>query len=134
MSKVGSKFNDTQRQDVISQVSAMYLSGKSQNKIAEIIGIDQSQISRYLKALRKIWLENSVKNFDEAKSAELAKIDNLEQRAWSAFDSTENFRFMEIVGTCIDRRIKMFGFNAPIKQEIAGNLLAQFVNVRMEDV
>jgi DNA-binding MarR family transcriptional regulator len=64
----------------------LYLRGKYQTDIAEIIGVDQATISRDLKELRKQWLSSALVDLNEAKSKELAKIDQLELTYWTAWE------------------------------------------------
>lgn len=63
----------------------LYLQGWLQADIAADLGIDQSTISRDLKALQSEWLESALINFNEAKAQELAKVDRLEREYWEAW-------------------------------------------------
>ena len=67
-------------------VSELYLKGKTQAEIAEQLGVDQSTISRDLTALQKQWKDSAIRNLDEAKARELAKIDALERTYWDAWE------------------------------------------------
>lgn len=77
------------------QVSELYLGGKSQYEIAEILTpefptpsgkpISQQTIAKDLKIIRSEWRSSAVRNFDAAKSMELAKIDQVELEAWQAW-------------------------------------------------
>lgn len=71
------------------EISALYLQGKPQYEIAELVDVNQSQVSRDLKHLKKEWLKSAIRDFDEAKSQELAKIDNLEQEYWDAWEKSK---------------------------------------------
>lgn len=57
----------------------MYLRGDLQDDIAQELNIDQSTVSRDLKALQAQWLQSALRDFDEMKVQEIAKIDNLER-------------------------------------------------------
>lgn len=63
----------------------LYLQGWIQADIADELGIDQSTVSRDLKALQEEWLQSALVDFDEAKSRELAKIDKLEREYYAGW-------------------------------------------------
>lgn len=72
-------------------VAERYLRGEYQSTIAEALGVDRSTISRDLAAIRRAWLASAVRDFDEAKAQEIAKIDAVEREAWAAWSrSTED--------------------------------------------
>jgi len=132
------------------KVARLYLSGKTQPEIAEEFGVNQSTISRDLKAIQQTWREAAIRDFDEARGQELAKLDNLELTYWQAWErslgdfkvetskarlnrqssgegdprqSTEKTvkteerngdpRYLQGVLSCIDRRVKLLGLDAP---------------------
>jgi hypothetical protein len=66
----------------------MYLKGKPQTAIAEVVGVKQATVSRDLKAIRKMWLESTLMDFNEAKAREMARIDQLERVAWEAWENS----------------------------------------------
>src|SRR5262245_53581405 len=80
------KNNLYQRLDRRKRVAALYIQGQSQARIAEQVGVAQGTISYDLQAIRKEWLASSVRDFDEAKSQELAKLDHLEAEAWAGWE------------------------------------------------
>ena len=63
----------------------LYLQGWLQVDIADNLGIDQSTVSRDLKALQGDWLKSALLDFNEAKAQQLAKIDRLEREYWGAW-------------------------------------------------
>lgn len=67
------------------KVAALYLSGKVQTEIAAELGVDQATVSRDLKALQKEWSEQALRDLDQAKAEQLAKIDRLEREYWDAW-------------------------------------------------
>lgn len=81
--------NQAQQRLVVYQrrkkVVRLYLEGNSQATIAETVEVDKETISRDLAFIRKEWLSEMVKDFNELKAKELAKIDNLEAEAWEAW-------------------------------------------------
>lgn len=129
--------------------SDLYLQGWLQADIADELGIDQSTVSRDLKALQGDWLASALMDFSEAKSQELAKIDRLEREYWQAWErSCEDAesvtqegtaanvekikktskgqagdpRFLQGVQWCIERRCKILGVDAPEKREHSGSV------------
>lgn len=64
------------------KVAELYLSGKPQHVIGEIVGVTQAQISHDLKALREQWRQSAEMSFGDRQALELAKVDQLEEFAW----------------------------------------------------
>lgn len=74
-----------------AETAKLYLQGWLQAEIAAKQGVTQQAISDDLKAIRANWLQSSLRDFDEARAQELAKIDNLELTYWQAWErSCEN--------------------------------------------
>jgi hypothetical protein len=67
------------------QVGALYLAGRYQAEIGQILGVSQSQVSADLAAIRKTWLASSLRDFDAAKAEQLAKIDRVEIAYWQGW-------------------------------------------------
>lgn len=127
-------------------IADRYLRGDHQADIARDLGLSQQQISYDLKIIRAEWLQSAIRNFDEAKAIELAKIDAVELEYWTAWKrSTEdkeitysersekgskegerregqsgNPAFLDGILKCIERRCKLLGLDAPEKKEITG--------------
>lgn len=125
------------RQDVAER----YLRGEYQSAIAQALGVDTATISRDLAAVRAVWLDSAIRDFDAAKAQELAKIDEVERAAWAAWErSTKdkevavqeagadkklkkatlrkegqsgNPAFLSTILTCIERRCSILGLDAP---------------------
>jgi len=127
------------------EIARLYLQGIIQADIAARLGMTQQMVSYDLKRIRKAWLQSSISNYDERVAVELAKIDNLEVEYWQAWqrstqvkesstakvvtDSsgernevstkqeqmTGDEKFLAGVRWCIDRRLKLFGLDAPLK-------------------
>ena len=128
------------------RVADLYLQGWLQIDIATDLGIDQSTVSRDLKALQGVWLKSTLIDFDEAKAREIAKVDRLEREYWEAWrrscEDAETVRqegdpkkppsrviktskgqagssqFLQGVQWCIDKRCKILGIDAPQKVEV----------------
>ena len=74
-------------QDLLKEAE-LYLQGKTQVEISEIMEVSQPTISKDLKELQKRWLDKSVQKIDERKAEELAKIDQLERSHWEAWEKS----------------------------------------------
>lgn len=72
------------------QIAERYLRGAYQTEIARELGIDQSQVSRDLKAIRGLWLASAIRDFDAAKAEELARVDAVERAAWAAWERSQS--------------------------------------------
>lgn len=131
------------------KIAGLYLKGWLQVDIAQEVGIDQSTVSRDLKAIRDEWLKSTLVDFNEAEGRELAKIDAVEVEAWAAFERSKEDReisvqesvdgdsnrqkaqirtegrdgdpkWLEIVLKCSEQRRKILGIDAPVKSEVTG--------------
>lgn len=69
-----------------AEIAEMYLAGKYQSEIAAHFGVNQSSISRHIKAIQQEWLNRAVSSFDVMRSRELARIDQLEREYWEAWE------------------------------------------------
>jgi uncharacterized protein YerC len=67
-----------------SEVSKLYLAGKTQMEISEVFGVTQACISKDLRAIQDQWQADALMTFDKIKQRELAKIDTLEREYWDA--------------------------------------------------
>lgn len=129
------------------RIAEMYLRGDLQADIGKELDLAQSTISRDLEALHDAWRKSALIDIDEAKSRELAKIDQLELTYWVAWqkscEDAETIqqvggaegpekitktskgqagdpRFLQGIQWCIERRCKILGVDAPVKQEHTG--------------
>ena len=79
------------------EIATLYLQGKRQFEIAQILSTDQAReytltqqtISRDLKMIQRDWQRSAIIKFDEARAQELAKIDNLEREYWRAWERSK---------------------------------------------
>jgi hypothetical protein len=127
------------------RTAALYLRGRTQHEIALELDVNQGTVSRDLAALREEWKQSSLIDFDEARSRELARIDELERTYWEAWQrscqdaetrTAETVRsddgertkavkrvegqsgspaFLAGVERCIEMRTRLLGLNAPLK-------------------
>ena len=142
----------------------LYLQGWLQAEIAKELGINQSTVSRDLKALHKQWLASSLMDINEAKARELAKVDRLEREYWQAWqesrgqqesstsetvegtggqkrarvqvrqeDRAGDPRFLTGVQWCIERRCKILGMDAPLRQVVTGQVYTQQTAQELSD-
>lgn len=129
-----------------NKVADLYRKGFRQYEIAAKVGVSENQITNDLKAIRAKWMEDSIRNFDEAISEQLAKIDLLEREYWLAYEQSKKDykqksqktkgtgqdilsrevmekeiiqfgdpRYLQGVQWCIERRCKLMGLDAPIR-------------------
>jgi hypothetical protein len=123
------------------QIAALYVQGQTQYAIARQLGISQQQVSYDLKAIQKVWLASTLRDFDAAKAAQLAKIDAVELAAWGAWERSQLSRqvtltkrvmgdfpreeeslraestageakFLDVVLKCIQQRCDLLGLGA----------------------
>lgn len=80
---MGKRRDPAQRARDRRRTADLYLQGWLQAQIAGELDVNQSTVSRDLKALQKEWLQSALVDFDEAKSQELAKVDRLEREYWN---------------------------------------------------
>lgn len=135
----------TQRAHDLELTARLYLKGNYQADIAKEVGVSVPTIVRDLAEIRQRWLESTLRDFDEAKSQELARIDLVEVEAWQGWtdsrgkNTTERIedkeatqfsgvnkiteikqlngdpRYLQVVLGCIERRCKLLGLNEPDK-------------------
>lgn len=130
------------------EVARLYLQGKYQHEIAQILEVSQQQVSYDLKAVQQAWRDMPLAQLSELKAKELARIDTLERTYWEAWEKSQqpkettstakegeklkvgkrseqrngNPAFLKGVMECIDRRCKLLGLDAPVKSEVTSAL------------
>lgn len=80
--------NKAQREADLEMTALLYLKGKTQLQIAQAVGVSRSQIFKDLRSIFDRWRRSAIRNFDDAKVEELAKIDNMEREAWKAWEKS----------------------------------------------
>jgi hypothetical protein len=129
------------------QVADLYVQGWSQTAIAEHVGISQATVCDDLKRIRAEWRQSMVRDFDEARSKELAKLDRIEREAWAAWERSQkpaqsavitgegaqqptrktlknqhgDPRFLDMVHKCVAARRAILGLDAPQRLEHTGS-------------
>lgn len=134
------------------EIAQRYLHGETQAAIGLALNMTRQMVSYDLKAIQEQWRESALLDINEAKARELAKIDELERTYWQAWaDSKQekqitatekqtggendkakasikkeqrdgNPAFLAGVQWCIERRCKIFGFDAPTKLNHSGDI------------
>lgn len=139
------KRSSIQRENDLPKIAKQYLQGIPQARIAKELGISQPQICADLKVIRSRWRESSIRDFDVAKSEELAKIDLVETQAWEAWEESKKLKttttkktgttpkgdvdlidrkaekqvgnpvFLNVVMSCITKRCQIMGLDSELK-------------------
>lgn len=84
--------------------------------IGQHLDLNQSTVSRDLKAIQVEWKKTASTDFDAAKARELAKIDKLERTYWDAWERS-----------CEDAQTKTLKAKGAITRQVAGPDGPQFV-------
>jgi hypothetical protein len=135
------KRTKAQRQLDLEKLSEMHLEGKSQNEMAQALGISQPQVCQELKKLDERW-QKDIANTDLYKAREVAKLNHLERLNYEAFKRSRedketkiaekttvgeanrtkavsrqekrdgNPAFLAGAKACIDKRCALLGINA----------------------
>jgi hypothetical protein len=78
-------------------LARMYVRGKSQHEMRLSLNsmypdrpLSGSTINQDLQAIRNAWLNSTLVDFNEAKSKELARLDELEREAWLAWERSKD--------------------------------------------
>ena len=147
---MGTRAKALQREADLVEVARRYLKGETQSEIGEALGKCHTTIGRDIKTLQKRWIAAGLRDFDEARCEQLAKIDELERTYWEAWRNSlkreitisekregetkgeesralirretrdGNPSFLEGVRWCIERRCKLLGLDAPSRLEHSG--------------
>lgn len=128
------------------EVAQLYLQGRFQHEIAQLLGVSQQQIAYDLKAVQVKWRDVPEFELSELKVKQLAKIDILEREYWEAWQNSKkpkdttntskdgdrirvgkrseprngNPQFLQGIERCIAERNKMLGLYAATKSELTG--------------
>ena len=128
-------------------IASRYLKGETQASIGAALGLAQQTVSDDLRTIRSRWLESSIRDFDSAKSIELAKIDLVESEYWQQWERSKelkrtrkneegmsekgellkqttieeqrcgNPQYLAGVMVCIERRCRLLGLDSEIKYQ-----------------
>lgn len=82
-----------QRECDLVEVARQHLAGRTQQQIAETLGVSRQQVGYDLQALLKRWRGQALKDVDEHVSLQLAKLNAVEAEWWRQWEqSTEGGR------------------------------------------
>lgn len=137
-----------QRERDLLRTADLYCRGVPQAVIAQEIGVARQQIGYDVATLLKRWRAQAGALLTGKAVLELAKVDNLERTYWDAWERSKSERqisqtqkvgargaikallrkegsqgnpaFLAGVMSCIERRCKLLGLDAPEKREISG--------------
>lgn len=129
----GPKRTSIKREADYLRIAEMYKNGHSQIAIARELGLSQGQVSLDIAEVKRRWRAESVEFIDDAKQEELRKIDNLEMTYWESWErslkdavkrsgQSGNPAFLSGVMSCIDRRCKLLGLDAPTESKVTGKI------------
>ncbi len=146
----GPKRTQFQRERDYLEIARLYLHGKTQEEIGAEVNLDQGQVCRDLAVIRGRWQKSAVMDMNEAKNRELGRIDELERTYWQAWQDSKqpkettntekstrgeaatakasirkeerdgNPAYLAGVMSCIERRCRLLGIDAPTKTELTG--------------
>lgn len=85
----GPRFTDEQREHHRLVISQRVLQGYTPAEIGRELGVTRQQVAYDLKIVEKRWREAALRDFDEARGVELAKIDALEHEYWQAWERSK---------------------------------------------
>jgi transposase len=99
-----------------SLVGKMYLSHVAQDEIARRLKVDQSTISRDIKALKKQWMQDGAKDIAEFISQEIAELNEMEQQAAIEFGAKggKNPRWLLARLAIKDRKYMLYGLDKKV--------------------
>lgn len=72
-----------------AKIAELYIEGKYQIEIGDIMGLSQQQISYDIRAIQKQWAESANDLIDRRKMEELAKTDYLERVYWQEWEQSK---------------------------------------------
>jgi len=89
MKRSGPKRSSLQREKDRATIARLVLQGKTQQEIGEYLELDQSMISREVATIRKEWKDSSLRDFDESRGRQLAKLELAERELWEAWNESK---------------------------------------------
>jgi len=125
-----------------ARIATLVLQGREHAEIALELGVSRQQVTYDLKVIKDRWASRTTMDLDQAKADELVKIDRLERTYWDAWElqctpqvyravdgdgnpilggeevqvpQTGDPKLLAGILSCIDRRCKLLGLDAPIK-------------------
>ena len=96
------------------EVANLYMSGLDQYQIGDRLGISQPIVSMDIAAVKKRWLQSSLRDWDTLKAEELAKIERTEEEAWAAWERSQ--RDAETIHVRTESAPRMNGENILVEE------------------
>jgi len=85
----GPKRTKSQRAADRAATANALVNGERQSRIAQTLDLSESQVSRDAASIRREWRAAAIRDFDEAVSIALAKIDEAERQYWRAWERSK---------------------------------------------
>ena len=130
----GSNRTKEQRERDLKRIAELRMQGWLQEAIAREIGVNQQQISRDLKEIRKRWQKETSIQADQMLAEEIALTYALQRIYWEGFEQSKRLievkdgkgvitqvplpgdpRWLQSVERCISQRVKLLGLEPPHK-------------------
>lgn len=128
----------------VATAARMYKEGYSQTKICKVLGVSRQSVTYYIAKARAVWREETKDCIGQRIADELEALDRIENEALAAWyrsigktvekttkdgvdgrevttkvaRQTGDGRFLSIIGNAVEQRRKIFGIDAPTKQEV----------------
>ena len=80
---------DLTRAQQLTNIAMMYLRGETQASIAAQVGVSTRMVGKYLEQIEKEWRQSALRDFDDLRGIQLAKIDELEREYWQAWERSQ---------------------------------------------
>lgn len=101
-----------------AKVAILYTRRLRQEEIAQQIGVDQSTISRDVKAIIRDWQQGAVSEVAAAKARDLGELDEIERDCALQFSQTHDYNWIDRRIKCKERRARLLGLDAPVKADL----------------
>lgn len=109
------------------QVARLYVQGKRQQEIADLLAVSAATVSTDVKAMRTAWHREATadvavhtrKQYERLEMLYLALLPQVEKGSPRA---------IEVAIKLIERQAKLMGTDRPEKHEVSGNVLVEYVN------
>ncbi len=102
------------------RVAALYTRRINQEDIARQVGVDQSTVSKDIKAMLKEWREGALSDIADVRARELGELDEIERDCALQFAASKDPGWIDRRLKCKERRSKLLGLDAPERKEVTG--------------
>jgi len=100
-------------------ISRLFLEGMTGRDIAQRVGISESQVSRDLKAISKVWQESALQDISEKKARDLAELQHIKAELWQAWKTSKQEkadpRFIAELLKTLKQVSELLGYHADTK-------------------